>query len=146
MSTASTMYEDVRDAWADALESGRYKQGRGLLRSLKDEYCCLGVLCELAVESGVIPPAIEAPHHDGSEQSAAYFSGTAIDLPPEVLEWAGLEASSWAVRTVYFSVTDPRTGWGEIRSAEDLNDDLQLTFKEIATHVRELKPRPRSAA
>ena len=144
MSTASTMYEDVRDAWADALESGRYRQGRGLLRSVKGEYCCLGVLCELAVEAGVIPPGIEDPSTD--TQNVTYFSGTAIDLPPEVLEWAGLEASSWAVRTVYFSVTDPRTGWGEIRSAEDLNDDLQLTFKEIATHVRELKPRPRSAA
>lgn len=140
------MNREIKQRWVEALRSGEFEQGTHRLRNRDNTYCCLGVLCELAVESGVIPPAIEAPHHDGSEQSAAYFSGTAIDLPPEVLEWAGLEASSWAVRTVYFSVTDPRTGWGEIRSAEDLNDDLQLTFKEIATHVRELKPRPRSAA
>ena len=31
--------------WFDALESGEYKQGRGLLGSAETGYCCLGVGC-----------------------------------------------------------------------------------------------------
>ena len=34
--------------WLEALESGKFKQGRGQLRSSTDEYCCLGVLAELS--------------------------------------------------------------------------------------------------
>lgn len=30
--------------WTDALRSGHYKQGKRLLRSKDDEFCCLGVL------------------------------------------------------------------------------------------------------
>ena len=37
---------DLAKAWADALRSGKYKQGTMGLRS-GDAYCCLGVACEL---------------------------------------------------------------------------------------------------
>ncbi|MGI0012336.1 MAG: hypothetical protein ACREBU_02675 [Nitrososphaera sp.] len=33
--------------WAEALESGRYLQGTGALRPKTDQYCCLGVWCDL---------------------------------------------------------------------------------------------------
>ena len=36
-----------RRIWEKALESGKYKKGKGRLRSENDEYCCLGVACEL---------------------------------------------------------------------------------------------------
>lgn len=32
---------------AEALRSGRFKQGRGKLRSHDDRFCCLGVMCEV---------------------------------------------------------------------------------------------------
>ncbi len=35
-----------REEWAQALESGEYKQGRGELRA-DGKHCCLGVLCDL---------------------------------------------------------------------------------------------------
>lgn len=35
------------DQWVEALRSGKYKQGKGCLR-YGDNYCCLGVLCEVA--------------------------------------------------------------------------------------------------
>jgi hypothetical protein len=41
------MNEPLKARWLEALRSGRYKQGRGLLRSSKDKYCCLGVLCNI---------------------------------------------------------------------------------------------------
>lgn len=33
--------------WVDALRSGEYKQGKHVLRSTRDEFCCLGVACDL---------------------------------------------------------------------------------------------------
>jgi hypothetical protein len=41
--------KEVMLDWITALRSGRYQQGKGYLRS-NNEYCCLGVLCE------VLPP------------------------------------------------------------------------------------------
>ncbi len=38
----------IQLGWLEALESGNYAQGQGLLRSSTDEYCCLGVLAELS--------------------------------------------------------------------------------------------------
>lgn len=38
---------EIQEKWLQALESGNYKQGKHLLRSSNDEYCCLGVACEL---------------------------------------------------------------------------------------------------
>jgi hypothetical protein len=36
----------AKKKWVDALRSGKYNQGRGRLRH-DDEYCCLGVFCDL---------------------------------------------------------------------------------------------------
>lgn len=33
--------------WVKALRSGKYKQGKGMLKSKDGEYCCLGVACDL---------------------------------------------------------------------------------------------------
>lgn len=50
------MKKEIADKWIAALESGEYKQGQNVLRSDDGFYCCLGVLCELAVKEGVIKP------------------------------------------------------------------------------------------
>lgn len=41
--------------WADMLDSGKYPQGIDAL-CMDGKFCCLGVLSELAVVKGVIPP------------------------------------------------------------------------------------------
>lgn len=38
---------NLRNRWLDALRSGKYKQGRHFLRNNADEFCCLGVLCDI---------------------------------------------------------------------------------------------------
>lgn len=48
--------DDVRGlltAWAAALESGDYARTTRVLRS-GDAYCCLGVLCDVAIERGLL--------------------------------------------------------------------------------------------
>lgn len=39
-----------KNRWIEALRSGRYKQGHGVLRQ-GDEFCCLGVICDLCAPS-----------------------------------------------------------------------------------------------
>lgn len=40
--------------WVEALESGKYGWGKNHLRPTPDQFCCLGVLCEVAKAEGVI--------------------------------------------------------------------------------------------
>lgn len=42
------MDPELKAKWVAALRSGEYKQGRRALRSVANEFCCLGVLCEVA--------------------------------------------------------------------------------------------------
>lgn len=45
------MQEELKGKWIEALRSGNYRQGTGLLKCDAEggltRYCCLGVLCEL---------------------------------------------------------------------------------------------------
>jgi hypothetical protein len=45
------MEKEKAFAWADALTSGKFHQGRGTLKDTRDDgetkHCCLGVLCEI---------------------------------------------------------------------------------------------------
>jgi len=118
------MKAEIRDAWADALESGEYEQGIGSLTSVvngKEQHCCLGVLCQLAVKAGVIPEP------EGSPTGARLLYGKEGEnsfLPLEVQEWAGAEERTW------FNYND------ELRGADWLNDIAELRFPEIAALVR----------
>ena len=90
------MNQENKERWAAALESGEYQQGRGALvrKSAMGNlsYCCLGVLCELAVADGIIEPVVI--HGASGRGKYAGCQG----LPPRVvMEWAGAstEEISW---------------------------------------------------
>jgi hypothetical protein len=74
----------IRDRWAAALRSGKYPQGRSVLRTREGKFCCLGVLCELAAAAGVIPPAALY------RGEWLYDSDYDTELPVRVRNWAGL--------------------------------------------------------
>lgn len=87
----------VRKDWVAALRSGEYKQGKGLLRrpgKTGDKFCCLGVLCEMAVKAGVIPAAkyMEAATIVGDRYGyGGGKTGPSTELPPKkVRDWAGI--------------------------------------------------------
>ena len=42
------MDANLKAEWITALRSGTYRQGCGVLKNLAGEFCCLGVLCEIA--------------------------------------------------------------------------------------------------
>lgn len=73
---------DNAKKWVAALRSGEYRQGRGALRS-GDEYCCLGVACDLySKETGV-------SWESEAETTFVYLGQNAV-LPQEVKNWLGL--------------------------------------------------------
>lgn len=81
------MNPEIKSRWTAELRSGRFEQGKGALRiagDAGDQYCCLGVLCQLAVEAGVIPAA-RRHAFDG-----LYEYDGRDGLPSQkVAEWAG---------------------------------------------------------
>lgn len=84
------MNPEIKAQWVAALRSGEYKQGAGWLNR-GDEYCCLGVLCELAAKAGVVQ------RHKG-QFAHAYGDGKADTyLPSEVVEWARVRSMRPAV-------------------------------------------------
>lgn len=93
------MNPDVKAKWVARLRDPSVKQGRGALRTDRDEFCCLGVLCELAVEAGVITaPALvkhECSNPDCPERGSSKYAyggtGEISYLPESVQRWSGLD-------------------------------------------------------
>lgn len=46
------MERELKDKWTKALRSGDYKQGKFHLKTKGNEYCCLGVLCDIVDPEG----------------------------------------------------------------------------------------------
>ena len=61
------MKKEIAMEWADALESGKYKQGHSYL-CRDDRFCCLGVLAELATEKNICKKTTkdDIVHYDGN--------------------------------------------------------------------------------
>lgn len=45
------MKKELKQKWVEALRSGKYEQGKGVLRTFTDRFCCLGVLCDVLDQS-----------------------------------------------------------------------------------------------
>ena len=71
-----------RRLWVEALRSGEYAQIAGGLRR-GDEYCCLGVACEIS-DLGEWEPYPDSP------DAAFAFMGMGSHLPLAVCDWLGL--------------------------------------------------------
>lgn len=85
--------------FVNALESGLYEQGQGRLRS-GDQFCCLGVACELArtngVEMNVKKNQTVLPCGNPDCKSCGVEDGWTYDsemgyLPLAVQEWLGID-------------------------------------------------------
>jgi hypothetical protein len=85
------MKKKIKKLWLDALRSGEYAQGKGFLVSdgiEADNFCCLGVLTDIAVEHGIVEwendDELNYIQDEDSEYREKFF------LPDEVIQWAGL--------------------------------------------------------
>lgn len=76
------MKKEIADMWISALKSGEYKQGKYKLRK-GNAFCCLGVLCDLAIKNNVdikISKSVVGYSYDDSK----------VKLPLKVRDWAGM--------------------------------------------------------
>jgi len=119
---------EIKKLWVDALRSGEYKQGSGQLYDKTPEgerYCCLGVLCRLAQQAGL---EFSVDYLD-PELNHDYFG-------PDVAEWAGLDTDRLGDCNPVIDYEDSEEGEQELHLSE-LNDDVGLTFSEIADIIEE---------
>lgn len=117
------MKQEVKEKWLTALRSGEYTQGKGRLRSLDDKFCCLGVLCDLAVKNEIIDGPVQEGHGyaycaEGDGFGEPYF------LPLAVAEWAGFGPE----------IDSPEVNGDGLVT---LNDDSNFTFEQIAQLIEE---------
>lgn len=109
------MKKSIMKKWVAALRSGDYVQGRGALRNDFNEFCCLGVLCNLHTQ--VNPEAVKM-----NTNPEAYFDETGI-LPEVVQHWAGMKNKV-----------------GQIKSEQALtimNDSGDWDFNQIADFIEQ---------
>ena len=104
------MDHDIAMKWADALESGEYKQTQGRLYDGKG-YCCLGVLCDLV---GLKPKYFP--------KAGFLFDSQGASLPNSVLEKTGITSTY---------------GCYPGNNLTNLNDVDGKSFPEIAEVIRE---------
>jgi hypothetical protein len=118
--------------WLKRLKSGKDKQGRFFLNKVspsgESSYCCLGILCEVAMENGLViakKPDVGFDHNINNEYvkiDIFQYNGDGDLQPREVSHWLGLGN----IRNVLV------THEGEQALISRLNDINQLTFSEIA--------------
>lgn len=121
----------IKALWVTALLDGNSEQGRGFLgytseEDGKEKRCCLGVLCDLAVLAGVIPPAYDDPMHKGHMYGDEREANNSF-LPTVVRDWAGLSSTN---PVVYM---DKEVWVGEF-TLSGMNDEGQ-NFTEIAAAI-----------
>lgn len=125
------MRKDVADLWVAALRSGQYEQGQGTLcRVVEDdrrEYCCLGVLSQLAADRGLV----ETVTREGGIGYRTLYEDEGAELPDEVREWAGIDSPN--PRVTYGDAEDGSM----ISTLAELNDELKLTLDQIADIIEE---------
>ena len=84
------MKKHIKEQWIKALRSGEYAQGVGYLKSGtgdNEAYCCLGVLCDLAVKAGA-----DIGVYVDTDEEVWFFDTNGEVLPESVMEWSGLNS------------------------------------------------------
>jgi len=115
------MKEDVKNKWVEALRSGKYKQGKRCLRNENDEFCCLGVLCDL------YDPNLWGKDN-GNEKYRYDNHPYRFSFPPtKVLQWSDMPKYT---NDLNISVS----------LLIDMNDHQNKTFNEIADFLENGSP------
>lgn len=132
------MNPEIKQQWIAALRSGEYKQGKRVLHNVDENtYCCLGVLCDLAVKAG----AVEVKSHEYNSSADGDITVYGADgdcndkggviLPDEVMTWAGIENSP----IVYAVLVEGEEE--EPKDLTELNDGYDWTFEQLADVIKQ---------
>lgn len=112
------MKKEVADKWIEALRSGKYKQGTGSLKTIHDEFCCLGVLCDISNNGEFIGFIYK---DKGGNDSYNFNNKT---LSPLMRDWSGIKHPEGFLiqKGTYLSVlNDNGTSFSEIADIIEQN-------------------------
>lgn len=135
------MNPEIKARWIEALRGDRFRQGERKLavkRTAEEpmKHCCLGVLCELAVEDGIIDAEMH-PYQNGTMRhfgKAGDWSTTS--LPMAVTEWAGL-TGPYANDPVLVETPGALINASELNDGNSLDEIESRSFEEIAALIEE---------
>ena len=138
------MNQEIKERWLAALRSGQYKQTDGYLNvqavnpnednptnNNGDGFCCLGVLCEIAVADGVIQKQRSASADFFEYGDPAREDWDYSVLPETVKEWAGLRDTNPFINDIPEDGDADGDYWVPI---SEVNDN-GLSFTEIAKFI-----------
>lgn len=111
-----------RMKWVEALRSGRYEQGKAMLKTKEGKYCCLGVACDLFMKD-------KGGEWGVDKYDLPHFQKQYGDLPTSVMEWLGLSD----IEGCY------RDDIGDRRDLTSDNDGGDYDFEDIASTI-EVEP------
>src|SRR5262245_10131605 len=90
------MNPEIKREWVARLRSGRYAQGHSALHNVRtNTFCCLGVLCEIAADAGVVTRKGDGSYV--SKDDEFLVSNVAL-LPFAVVDWASVEGCNPNIR------------------------------------------------
>lgn len=120
------MKQLIAKQWVAALRSGKYPQGTNALRTIDDEYCCLGVLCDI-LDKKCWTDGVE----DATANYVATFGNTdSFDvLPKAVLDITEIQHTNPRV-----CIMDEESDITNPMGLAELNDG-GYTFKQIANLI-----------
>ena len=104
--------------WINALKSGEYKQGKGVLNRNNKEFCCLGVLCELQKDVEYIKK-----QKDIGNNPIYIYDGNATALPDKLLEKFQIVDTAMLINTLV-SMNDGASTFNEIADFIELNVEV----------------------
>lgn len=114
------MNPEVKEKWITALNSGEYSQTKDCLRD-NSGYCCLGVLTDLAIKSGLdLEWEFDSGYVATCFDEDGYKERHEVVLPWIVMEWAELGSTNPSVvyEGSHVPISDP--------------NDNGMPFSEIA--------------
>jgi hypothetical protein len=106
----------IKEKWIKALRSGEYKQGIGVLRNRRNEFCCLGVLCNIHAQ--------EHPETASKETKSTSYLGNTQYLPDEVANWSKIGGFGGGLVTIDKKLLPLAT-----------HNDSGRTFEQIADAI-----------
>ena len=134
------MNQEIKARWVAWLRANADKQTTGRLNRVTSDrdtdpvgFCCLGGLCELAVQDGVIGALLKESKEHGDFGTVMTYGNASVgdyywsttSLPSAVTRWAGLSSSDPEVR-----ITSNHGEW--TTNLTSVNDDEQYDFNQIA--------------
>jgi hypothetical protein len=120
--------QEIKTEWLKRLRSGDITQTQGVLGRTDGSRCCLGVLCDIAVEEKVVQKQVSP------EISTITYNFNSGFLPEVVREWVGMTSSYGKIPTKgtdLATINDSRgTPFSRIADIIEENSD-ELFVKEI---------------